>query len=340
MSAGRRARRRFLAGICVFLLAPAFAQAGPVPPVEPVEVESRPLARFRIASDETRFGAFEYAGGFSMRSPSALFGQLSGFRFLTPGGDFVAVADHGYWVFGRIERDSAGRPLGVTDLRMQAMVDAHGRSDGDKDANDAEGLVVHDGVATVSFEHEHRISEYALRPGAMGAPLGHLDFLVPRRELRRNAGFETLVRAPQESALAGARIAIAERSLDPQGDLFAAILEGPQKGIFTVARHDGFDATDGAFLPDGDLLLLERRLSLAGGISMRLRRIEARTIRKGGRADGPVMMEANLLHHVDNMEGLDVWRREDGATMVSVISDDNQSILQRSLYLEFRLVEE
>jgi hypothetical protein len=36
---------------------------------------------------------------------------------------------------------------------------------------------------------------------------------------------------------------------------------------------------------------------------------------------------------------LDVWRRADGVLMVSIVSDDNQSLLQRNLYLEFRLDE-
>ena len=40
------------------------------------------------------------------------------------------------------------------------------------------------------------------------------------------------------------------------------------------------------------------------------------------------------------MEGLDVWRRADGKLMVSLISDDNHSILQRNLYLEFILHED
>jgi hypothetical protein len=40
------------------------------------------------------------------------------------------------------------------------------------------------------------------------------------------------------------------------------------------------------------------------------------------------------------MEGLDVWTRDDGALMVSLISDDNHSMLQRNLYLEFVLHED
>jgi hypothetical protein len=45
------------------------------------------------------------------------------------------------------------------------------------------------------------------------------------------------------------------------------------------------------------------------------------------------------VSRIDNMEAMDVWQREDGAAMVSLMSDDNQSFLQRSLYLEFRLRE-
>ena len=42
-------------------------------------------------------------------------------------------------------------------------------------------------------------------------------------------------------------------------------------------------------------------------------------------------------YQIDNMEGLDVWRAHDGMLMVSLVSDDNHSMLQRNLYLEFIL---
>jgi len=112
---------------------------------------------------------------------------------------------------------------------------------------------------------------------------------------------------------------------------------GGMKGVFTVKRNGDFDITDGAFLPDGDLLLLERSFSMAGGVRMRLRRIYGESVEKGAVADGPVLMEADMGYQIDNMEGLDVWTRDDGALMVSLISDDNHSILQRNLYLEFIL---
>src|SRR5690606_9073082 len=100
----------------------------------------------------------EFVGGFEMRASTSTFGQLSALRFLAPGGDFVGVADHGYWFFGRIRRDSAGVPQGAEGLRMQAMVDRAGRVVGDKRLADAEGLEVTNGVATVSFEREARLT--------------------------------------------------------------------------------------------------------------------------------------------------------------------------------------
>ncbi|TAN13935.1 MAG: hypothetical protein EPN45_04190, partial [Rhizobiaceae bacterium] len=116
-------------------------------------------------------------------------------------------------------------------------------------------------------------------------------------------------------------------------------LEGPEKGVLTVARKGDFDITDGAFLPNGDLLLLERSFSFMRGLAMELRRIKADTIRPDKVANGPVLLQANMAYQIDNMEGLDVWRRADGALIVSLVSDDNQSFLQRNLYLEFRLDE-
>ncbi len=328
-----------LAFAAAVLLQPASALAQS-PPAERMTIDSRPIERFRIGSDETRFGPFEFVGGLSMASRGRHFGGLSGFRYLAPGSDFIGVTDTGFWFFGRIERNDDRQPMGVTDFRMTPMVDAAGAPLAGKQEADAEGLEVHGGIATVSFERQHRVTEFALQPDAMGRPLRDVDFLVPRRELRQNRGFETVARAPEDSMLAGARVIVAERSIDEDGNLFAAILEGPLKGVFKVARGGDFDVTDGAFLPDGDLLLLERRFSMAQGVAMRLRRIEADTIRPGGLADGPVLLEADMAYQIDNMEGLDVWRREDGALMVSLVSDDNHSILQRNLYLEFQLIDE
>jgi hypothetical protein len=319
--------------------APFIAHADPVP-VEQVEVRSRPITRFHIGRDEKQFGPLEFVGGLEMTSRSRNFGALSAMRFRKPGSDFIGVADTGFWFFGKVTRDADQRPTGISDFRMVQMVDEAGNPAAEKWEVDAEGLAIKDDVATVGFERNHRVAQFHIDPNNMRAAFGQLDFLVPAQELRQNRGFETVAYAPDDSPLKGALVVVSEKSLDKQGNIFAAVLSGPRKGVFTVQRSGDFDITDGAFLPDGDLLLLERSYSMARGVRMRLRRIDVATIGKDKLADGPVLLETDMSYQIDNMEAMDVWRRDDGAVMVSMFSDDNHSILQRNLYLEFILRED
>jgi hypothetical protein len=308
--------------------------------VERLEISARPIRHFQIGGTETRFGPLEFVGGLELTSTSRDFGALSSFRFLTPGKDFIGVADTGFWFFGTVTRDADGRPAGIANFRMQQMSDRAGKVSNRKWEVDAEGLAVKDGVATVGFERDHRVARFRIEPDDMKAAIGDVDFLVPKHELRSNRGFETVAHAHPYGQHAGGLVIVSEKSLDKQGNIFAAIVEGPGKGIFTVRRNGEFDITDGAFLPNGDLLILERSFSMATGVKMRLRRLYGETIAKGAVADGPVLFEAGMNYQIDNMEGLDVWTRDDGAQMVSLISDDNHSILQRNLYLEFVLHDE
>ncbi|MER8525114.1 MULTISPECIES: esterase-like activity of phytase family protein [unclassified Mesorhizobium] len=332
--------QKLLAAIALFgiTLAPAVA-AGPAS-VEPAEISARPITQFRIGNDEKQFGPLEFVGGLEMTSPTRDFGALSALRFLKPGSDFIGVADTGFWFFGTLVHDAEKRPSGIQNFRMQQMVDAAGQPIDEKWAVDAEGLAVKDGIATVGFERDHRIAEFKIDPDDMKAPFRQLDFLIPAWELRRNRGFETVTRAHPHGQHAGGLVVVSEKSLDKTGNIFAAIIEGPRKGVFTIKRNGDFDITDGAFLPDGDLLLLERSFSMAGGVKMRLRRIYGESVEKGAVADGPVLLEADMGYQIDNMEALDVWTRDDGALIVSLMSDDNHSILQRNLYLEFVLHED
>ena len=88
-------------------------------------------------------------------------------------------------------------------------------------------------------------------------------------------------------------------------------------------------------VPSGYAVAIFEEIASLGEASVR--RIYGEGIAKGQLADGPVLFEADMSYQIDNMEGLDVWTREDGAQMVSLISDDNGSMFQRNLYLEFVL---
>jgi hypothetical protein len=140
--------------------------------------------------------------------------------------------------------------------------------------------------------------------------------------------------------MAGALIAFSERDLDRAGNLRAFLIGGPTPGVFTVRRTDGFDISDSAVLPSGDVLLLERRYSWSTGVAIRLRRIPLASIAPGAVVDGPALFFADLGYQIDNMEGLAVHRTAQGETVLTLVSDDNFSRLQRTLLLQFTLLEE
>ncbi|MDC9834766.1 esterase-like activity of phytase family protein [Rhizobium binxianense] len=328
---GRRLRRAALVALCIV------AGACPSWAADDVPVISRQISDFRIGSSETKFGSLEFLGGLEMVSSRALFGSLSSIRFRQDQKHFIVVLDTGQWLTGSIERDAKGRLSGLSNVVITPMKNSAGRSFEGKGYMDAEGLALDGDRILVSFEQRHRVDIYPDPGFAQSGAIGTLPILIPPKMLSDNRGIETIAVAPASSPLKGSVVIVSERGLDSDGNRLAAILSGPLKGRFAVERDGSFDVTDGAFLPNGDLLLLERRFNMAEGIGMRLRRIKGVDIRPDAVVDGELLLEGNFNSQIDNMEGLDVFQAADGTTHIILVSDDNHSILQRNLMLEFRL---
>ena len=316
------------AGLCAAMAGPAAAfefRNGRFVPVQATPIERFSLFGGNRAGDLTFLGGLELKG----RAP---FTGLSGLERL-PGRDaFLAVTDRGHWAILDVTRGARGTLAGVRTTIAQLPVDTERRRRGPDD-EDAEAIrLLPDGSAVVSLERRHRI----LRYDPKGRRTMRVPHLVPDEELRRNKGFEALAVAPIGSPLGGAGLVIAEHSIDENGDHFAAVLSGSRKGIFKVKRTDEFDVTDADFLPDGDLIVLERSYLGRLSLRIRLRRIDGDTIRPGAVVDGPTLMTAGLAAEIDNMEGLAIYEDERG-TVLTLVSDDNGSFLQRTLLMEFLL---
>ena len=302
------------------------------------DITAYPIENFQIGSTETGFRRLTYVGGFAMTSANRNFGALSAIRMLDGSGTkFAAVADTGFFISGTILRDAALKPIGMGTLSFHELPDLNDQISNSKWEVDSESLVVDDSTVTIGFERKHRLSVYPFDGTTLATRTGNVDFLIPENELRDNRGFETLARAPENSPLAGALVAVSEKSIDKEGNIFATVTVGPMKGIFKIARSDDYDITDGDFLPNGDLIILERSFGMSRGIRMRLRQISGASIKPDAIVEGDVLLEANMSTQIDNMEGLDIWQASDGSTRLSLVSDDNKSILQRNLYLEFAL---
>jgi hypothetical protein len=158
------------------------------------------------------------------------------------------------------------------------------------------------------------------------------------KKLPNNKGLEALVFVPQGFPLEGTLIAISERGLDRDGNLIAFLVGGPTPGQFSVRRSNNFDISDAVLLPSGDLLVLERKFSLLSGVGIRIRRIALKSVGPNAVVDGSAIFEADLGEEIDNMEGIDAFVTPEGDTVLTMVSDDNFSLLQRTLLLQFRLV--
>jgi hypothetical protein len=191
----------------------------------------------------------------------------------------------------------------------------------------------------IGLERANEILRYDFSKGFTRARGEVVPTPPAMRKLPRNKGIEALVMVPKGLPLAGTLIALSERGLDAKGNLIAFLIGGKTPGQFAVRRTDNFDISDAVLLPSGALLILERKFSWLSGIGIRIRRIPLNTVAPGTLVDGPAIFDADLGHEVDNMEGIDVHVTPEGDTVLTMISDDNFSLLQRTLLLQFKLLE-
>ena len=327
------------AGFVAVLLA-ALPTSAAEPGFVPVDVRAHPIAEFRIGQPGTRFGVFEFRGGLALSSTDAAFGAWSGLDFAADGQTVYAVSDTGVWFTARLVEDQ-GRLVGIDNPMLAPMLDDDGQPLTGKAKSDAEGLriVRRDGVETalVSFEQTPDVRVFAAAPDLARATPRHVALPGFVSRIRANQGLEALAVAPADGRLGGATVVIAERSLDKNRDHRAFVLDGPGDGPFSIRRIGDFDVTDAAFLPTGDLLILERKFRPSEGLAMRIRRIAGSAIAPNATVDGPALIEAGAGYQIDNMEGLAVRSGRDGETLVNLISDDNHSLLQRTVLLQFVL---
>jgi hypothetical protein len=356
MRNGQLSRRRFLTSAAAGISAAALSRATPAqtvlePPTKPIlpsettsapvsiEVNARPLPSFDIRDrSHVRFGALEYRSGLVLTSSFRGFGGLSALRLDTKGERFIAISDHGSWFTGRIVYK--GREMtGLADVEAAPLLGPDGRPITARGWYDSESMALDGSLVYVGLERVNQVLRFDFAKGFTGARGEAVPLPAAVKKLPNNKGLETLVFVPKGLPLAGTLIAISERGLDAQGNIIGFLVGGKTPGQFSVRRTDNFDISDAVLLSSGDLLLLERKFSWVGGVGIRIRRIALASVMPGAVLDGPSVFDADLGHEIDNMEGIDAHITAEGDTVITMISDDNFSLIQRTLLLQFTLVE-
>jgi hypothetical protein len=350
-------RRRFLNSTAAALSTLALpgaarAQSAIQPPLKPVtpdefsvgapvsiEVKARPLPSFDTRDhSRVRFGALEYRSGLILTSSFRGFGGLSGLRLDAKGERFISFSDKGSWFTGRILYH--GRAMtGLDDVEAAPMLGADGRPITARGWFDSESIALDGSFVYIGLERVNQVLRFDFARGFTRSR-GEVVPMPPAvKKLPFNKGLEALVFVPKGMPLAGTLIAMSERGLDARGNLIAFLIGGPAPGQFSVRRTGKFDISDAVLLPSGDLLVLERKFSLRTGIGIRIRRIALASVAPGAVVDGPSIFNADLGDEIDNMEGIDAHLTPEGDTVLTMISDDNFSMIQRTLLLQFTLVE-
>ena len=280
-----------------------------------------------------RVGRLRYLGGVELRSNERNFGGLSGLWI--DADRLLAVSDRGLWLSARIVLDGAGRLTGLTDAELAPLLDQQGRATPlFGPLADAEALTrTPDGSYVVSFERQHRLWRYA-GPEPLTAPAQRVAGPRAIFALPNNGGFEAI------SALHDGRLLlIAESRRDRSGDFVAWLLRSDRSAAgLTYAATGEFRPTDAAALPNGDVLVLERRFTgLIGGFAARVALLRAADLQAGARVEAEQIALIERPLTLDNFEGLAVSRAA-GGTLVWLLTDDNfNTLLQRTLLLQFRL---
>lgn len=299
-------------------------------------------------SGAPRFGKLAFLGGIALRSSSPAFGGLSALRVAPDGSQALALSDRGrFWDFA-LNYDQKGFLAGAKVLgnfRMQTNIDGKPLGDGLRDSEAMEWSG--DGGVLVGFEHQHRIWRFP--PSNKG-----IRTLLPRDAPQRfstpkdlknapsNGGLETLVALTPQGA-EGPLLAIAEQYLADMGEITSVHGWIGDKTGWHALRYkviEGFRPTDAARLPNGDIVVLERRVQLPFDLATRIVRIKAETITPGALLEGEELIRFSADLPKDNFEGISVRQDDSGKTYIYVVSDDNfnASILQRTWLLMFGLL--
>ena len=288
---------------------------------KPVLLDASDPARRRV-------GGLTYLGGLALTSPDPAFGGFSAMR--VAGERFTLLSDGGNIVDFRMGPDLQPRDVRFADLPGPGTGALKRHRDSESLAWDPQT-----GQAWVGFENSNAIWRYDatlahaqrhVKPDAMAdwSIAGGAEAMVRLR----NGHFVVFSETARPKGLRDARIVLRFAG-DPTETKGAPL-------SFAYVPPAGYDPTDAAELPDGRLLVLNRRLSLPGLFTAKISVIDIRGVRAGGVVRGVEIasFERPLLH--DNFEALAITQ-EGEDTIVWIASDDNGEFWEQSLLLKFRL---
>jgi hypothetical protein len=290
----------------------------------------KPLALNPDDPSKKNVGELEFLNAWELGSDNNDFGGISALVAL-PGGRFMGVSDAGTLIgFGLTLNQRIDRPF------IAAMPGAYG-PDVDYADRDSEGIAFDPTTKRfwVSYEGKHAIRRFT-------PSFARIDGKTTANEMENwgsNSGGEAFVRLPD------GRFLLFSEGMDRADGSYEALFfsgdpvePGTTYFAFGYEPPNGYKPTDATMLPDGRLLLLTRRIAVPEGFSAKLVVLDISKIQKYEAVKGRIIATLSSPLLVDNMEGITVTK-ENGRTIIWMISDNNFNIWQRTILMKFALRE-
>lgn len=293
---------------------------------ESITITSTPVRLQADQPSRTRAGRLTLLAGWKLEAPrSRQFGGWSALRI--KGDRFTVIGDYGSVLRFRLTR--FGR---ATEAQIDRLPEGCGRQD-DKRERDSESLAAAPGGWWIGYESDNRLCKVTpdfRRAVAVVRPHQMADW-------RKKYGAETVLRLAD-----GRYMVIAERGRTDRVPrpllLFGGDPADPRTPV--VERRytppAGFSPTDAAQLPDGRILVLNRRFGLATLFTSMLVAVDPAAFNRDVPITGtPIAQLAPPTLH-DNFEGLDVTV-ENGRPIIWMIADDNFMRWEANYLLKFAI---
>lgn len=294
---------------------------------EAVTVTSVPVPLYPATPARRDLGALVFLGGWQLTGDVGWFGGLS--ALVADGNHLTAVTDAG----GLIEFD-IGRFGHISNAHILPMPARCGTG-GDKIDRDSEALT-YDPVSGdwwIALEGRNAICRFSsdfttviakARPEAM-------------RSWPFNFGPETLLRLDN-----GGFLTLSEGSLRSGNDRAMIIFDGDptdpraRASRMTYRAPAGFSPTDATQLPDGRVLVVNRRFRPWSLFTVVLTLVDPANVRPGALISGQEIARFAPPVTTENFEGIAVTQ-ETGRTVLWLIADNNFASWQRTLLFKFAI---
>lgn len=299
---------------------------------EPFDLAARPVKLHTEDETISTVGALQFLGGIELRSRHPNFGGLSGMNVSKNGKRLSLVTDKGWWVTLQPIHDQRGYLVDARNGQIGKLLTPSGKPISDSGSGDGEAIARHGDAFVVSFESDRKMYLY---------PPGENPLALKPRALRLPSALKGAPSNGQIEALTmlkgGRLFALTEKFAHGEKAVIGWITQNRAWRQIVYQRSGKFFPTGAATLPDGDVILLERRFNWLAGVASRIVRISTSKILPGARIRGSEIAVLEPPFIVENFEAIDIRTGPKGETLIYILSDDNFQSIQRNLLLLFQL---